>query len=140
MAINGGKLRSGQQLEVVDKNRISVVRVATVDHIVGGRIHVRYHGSNSADDGFWCHEKSPLIHPVGWAAMIGHSLRATTRKSSFALTPLFPTNSVDRALMTPPMPEYAKSSLQKALLQKYSENDASWDMFPKVSRQSSLYG
>lgn len=26
--------------------------------------------------GFWCHEDSPLIHPVGWAFRIGHDLDA----------------------------------------------------------------
>lgn len=26
--------------------------------------------------GFWCHEDSPLIHPVGWAARVGHLIDA----------------------------------------------------------------
>ncbi|CAM1302880.1 MBTD1 (predicted) [Pycnogonum litorale] len=106
-AINYSNFSPGMQLEVVDKNRISVVRVAVLDHVIGGRIHVRYQGTDSTDEGFWCHQKSPLIHPVGWAAMVGHSLRATA--------------------------DYAKSSLQKALLQKYGKNDASWDLFPTIS-------
>ena len=27
-------------------------------------------------DGFWCHEESPLIHPVGWARKVGHQIAA----------------------------------------------------------------
>lgn len=26
--------------------------------------------------GFWAHEDSPLIHPVGWAKRVGHELEA----------------------------------------------------------------
>ncbi|KAG1689333.1 MBT domain-containing protein 1 [Nymphon striatum] len=105
-AINDSRFHAGMLLEVIDKNRISVVRVATLDQVIGGRIHVRYQGSENTDEGFWCHEKSPLIHPIGWAAVVGHSLRAST--------------------------EYAKTSLQKVLLRKYDENDATWEMFPKI--------
>ena len=27
--------------------------------------------------GFWCHEESPLIHPVGWAKRVGHQIVAS---------------------------------------------------------------
>ena len=27
--------------------------------------------------GFWCHEASPLIHPVGWARRVGHQIEAS---------------------------------------------------------------
>ena len=70
------RFRCGLHLEVVDKNRISQVKVATVDKIVGKRLHVRYYDSSSDDDGFWCHEDSPLIHPVGWAKKVGQTLDA----------------------------------------------------------------
>ncbi|XP_077519031.1 MBT domain-containing protein 1-like isoform X2 [Amblyomma americanum] len=99
-----GQFPIGLRLEVVDKKRISSVRVARVTHGVGGRIHISYEGLE--DDGFWCHERSPLIHPIGWAQVIGHDLRAS--------------------------PEYAKASLEKALLRKCEPNEASWDMFPPV--------
>ncbi|KAL1427650.1 hypothetical protein MTO96_017341 [Rhipicephalus appendiculatus] len=99
-----GQFPIGLRLEVVDKKRISSVRVARVTHCVGGRIHIAYEGLE--DDGFWCHERSPLIHPIGWAQVIGHDLRAS--------------------------PEYAKSSLEKALLRKCETDEASWDMFPPV--------
>uniref|UniRef100_T1IPJ4 FCS-type domain-containing protein n=1 Tax=Strigamia maritima TaxID=126957 RepID=T1IPJ4_STRMM len=96
----------GMQLEVVDKNRISSMRVATVEETVGGRLHVSYVGADEDDEGFWCHEKSPLIHPVGWSQVVGHSIQATL--------------------------DYAKKSLQKTLLKKYEECDTTWEMFPPV--------
>lgn len=66
----------GSIMEVVDKNRISQVKVATVCEIIGKRLHVKYYDSVPEDNGFWCHEDSPLIHPVGWAFRIGHPLDA----------------------------------------------------------------
>ncbi|CAN8032500.1 unnamed protein product [Ixodes persulcatus] len=103
-----GQFPVGLKLEVVDKKRISSVRVAKVTQGVGGRIHIVY--ESLEDDGFWCHERSPLIHPIGWAQVIGHDLRAS--------------------------PEYAKMSLEKALLRKCSPDEASWDMFPPVHTPS----
>lgn len=63
------------KLEVVDKNLISAVRLATVREVVGGRLHIKYEDSENEDEGFWCHERSPLIHPIGWAQIIGHALK-----------------------------------------------------------------
>ncbi|XP_055709587.1 polycomb protein Sfmbt isoform X2 [Phlebotomus papatasi] len=67
------RFRPGQQLEVVDKNRISQVKVATIQKIVGKRLYVRYF-DDVDDNGFWCHEDSSLIHPVGWATTVGHRI------------------------------------------------------------------
>lgn len=67
------RFRPGQQLEIVDKEKISRVRLATVEAIVGKRLHVRY---NDNGDGFFCHEDSALIHHVGWAMMVGHKIKA----------------------------------------------------------------
>ncbi|XP_020716101.1 polycomb protein Sfmbt isoform X3 [Ceratitis capitata] len=67
------RFRLGLNLECVDKDRISQVRLATVTKIVGKRLFLRYFDS---DDGFWCHEDSPIIHPVGWATTVGHNLAA----------------------------------------------------------------
>ncbi|XP_054163633.1 MBT domain-containing protein 1-like [Oppia nitens] len=97
------RFRFGMRLEVVDKNRISAVRVALIDEIVGGRLHVTYEGSEDVDEGFWCHQRSNLIHPVGWAQVVGHELRAT--------------------------PEYAKSSLQKSLSKQFEDSDCAWSLF-----------
>lgn len=66
----------GLYLEVVDKNHISQVKVAVVHRIVGKRLNVKYFDSAPDDAGFWCHEDSPLLHPVGWAKKIGHHLVA----------------------------------------------------------------
>ncbi|XP_020287040.1 polycomb protein Sfmbt-like isoform X3 [Pseudomyrmex gracilis] len=70
------RFRCGLHLEVVDKNRISQVKVATIQRIVGKRLYVRYYDSPPEDNGFWCHEDSPLIHPVGWAKRVGQTLDA----------------------------------------------------------------
>lgn len=66
----------GLNLEVVDKNRISQVKVAMVHKIVGKRLNVKYYDMAPDDPGFWCHEDSPLLHPVGWARKVGHNLVA----------------------------------------------------------------
>lgn len=70
------RFECGLQLEVVDKNRISQVKVAIVHKIVGKRLNVRYFDLPPDDAGFWCHEDSPLLHPVGWARKVNHHLVA----------------------------------------------------------------
>lgn len=84
---------TGLILEVVDKNCISQVKLARIIKIVGKRLYVQYFDANEPDSGFWCHEDSPLIHPVGWATTVGHKLCAPpdyiermNRKFSFLLT------------------------------------------------------
>lgn len=69
------RFRCGLQLEVVNKNRISEMRLATIHKIVGKRLLVRYLDAPD-DNGFWVHEDSPLIHPVGWSISVGHDLSA----------------------------------------------------------------
>lgn len=97
------RFKISMKLEVVDKNRISAVRVASIDEIIGGRIHVQYEGADESDEGFWCHQRSALIHPVGWAQVVGHELRATQ--------------------------EYARTSLQKAIKKQFDDDDAPWNLF-----------
>lgn len=70
------RFRCDLNLEVVDKNRISQVKVATIKNIVGKRLHVKYYDAEPGDNGFWAHEDSPLIHPVGWARRVGQTLAA----------------------------------------------------------------
>ena len=94
------------RLEVVDKERIAAVRVGVVDRVVGGRLHVKYEGESKTGNGYWCHQFSPLIHPVGWAQLIGHELRST--------------------------PDYANESLFKAVNNAFDANDATWTLFPPV--------
>ncbi|KAK9507297.1 hypothetical protein O3M35_007184 [Rhynocoris fuscipes] len=70
------RFRCDLNLEVVDKNRISQVKVATIKQIIGKRLHVKYYDADPGDNGFWAHEDSPLIHPVGWAKRVGQTLAA----------------------------------------------------------------
>ncbi|XP_022900164.1 polycomb protein Sfmbt isoform X2 [Onthophagus taurus] len=70
------RFQCGLNLEVVDKNRISQVKVAMIHKIVGKRLNVKYYDMPPDDAGFWCHEDSPLLHPVGWAKKVGHHLVA----------------------------------------------------------------
>lgn len=81
--LSNNLIKKGMKLEVVDKNLISVVRPAKVSEVVGGRLHVVYLDTEMEDEGFWCHERSPLIHPVGWAQIIGHALKGTKGKYQF---------------------------------------------------------
>ncbi|XP_043190507.1 MBT domain-containing protein 1-like [Amphibalanus amphitrite] len=71
-----GALREDQVVEVVDKNCISQVRAAAITQVIGRRLHIRYLDAPEDDGGFWCHEHSPLVHPVGWAISVGHRLSA----------------------------------------------------------------
>ncbi|KAJ8672737.1 hypothetical protein QAD02_003997 [Eretmocerus hayati] len=104
------RFRPGLHLEVVDKNRISQVKVATIQKIIGKRLHVLYYDSPPEDNGFWCHEDSPLIHPVGWAKRVGQALDA--------------------------YPEY----LQRIESGRLSEDDATSDLFYVLKNHHSLYG
>lgn len=70
------RFETGLILEVVDKNCISRVKLARIIKVVGKRLYVQYFDSSEPDSGFWCHEDSPLIHPVGWATTVGHKLSA----------------------------------------------------------------
>ncbi|XP_017781166.1 PREDICTED: polycomb protein Sfmbt isoform X2 [Nicrophorus vespilloides] len=70
------RFKCGLNLEVVDKNRISQVKIAMVHRIVGKRLNVKYYDMTPEDTGFWCHEDSPLLHPVGWAKRVGHHIVA----------------------------------------------------------------
>lgn len=70
------RFRIGLQLEVIDKSRISHVKLASVQKIVGKRLLIKYFDQMPDDVGFWCHEDSALIHPVGWASTVGHALSA----------------------------------------------------------------
>lgn len=54
----------------------------------------------------WCHQYSTLIHPVGWAQLVGHELRATS--------------------------EYARTSLQKAMENRFDDDDAHFNLMPIV--------
>ena len=70
--------KKGMKLEVMDKMKICQVRVATAEEVTGRRLQLAYDDTDGGEnDGFWCHEESPLIHYVGWAKRVGHQIAAT---------------------------------------------------------------
>ncbi|XP_074599640.1 MBT domain-containing protein 1-like [Brevipalpus obovatus] len=106
------RMKVGMRLECVDKCRLSAIRSATIKKIIGCRLHLEYDDDAEDEEGFWCHQDSPLIHPVGWAQVIGHDLKSTS--------------------------EYASSSLDKVIQKKVDEKDANWSLFPvpKVDKEA----
>jgi hypothetical protein len=62
-------------LEVVNKHKLSTMRVARVLESKGGRLRLKYENSDDFDD-FYCSELSELIHPIGWSAFVGHDIIA----------------------------------------------------------------
>lgn len=63
----------GKCLELVDKLKISQMRIAKIVENVGGRLHLEY--EDDGDD-FWCHQNSEIIHPIGWSKSTGHDIVA----------------------------------------------------------------
>ncbi|CAL4183649.1 unnamed protein product, partial [Meganyctiphanes norvegica] len=105
------RFRPGLDVEVVDKNRIAQMRVATVTEVVGKRLHLRYHGAPQDDNGFWCHEDAPIIHPVGWSREVGHEIVASQSYHEKCITGTYDANdAVPSLFLTPPVPAYARNS------------------------------
>merc|ERR1740128_448057 len=65
-------------VELIDRQNLSTVKVAIIQLITGRRLRLRYVDSPPDEPGFWCHEESSLIHPVGWAVSVGHRIDAAT--------------------------------------------------------------
>jgi len=103
----GSMFKAGMSLEVVDKMRISQVRVATVVDITGRRLQLSYSGNS--EDGFWCHEESPLINPVGWARRVGHQIEASQQYHD------------------------------KCAMETYLDTDCTPDMFPEYRQPSGTF-
>lgn len=74
--------------------------------IIGRRLKLRYVDSLPDDAGFWCHEESSLIHPVGWAQSVGHHIDAS--------------------------PSYLERCVKKTFL----PNDATSDLFNEMKQPS----
>ena len=55
---------------------------------------------------FWCHKDSPLIHPVGWSATVGHRIHASADYIASARekahSKLYDNNDCSPAIFTPP--------------------------------------
>lgn len=67
------------RLEVVDKTKISRMRIGIINEVVGGRLRLKYEDSDYENDDFWCHSKSTLVHPVGWCERVGHKILVSTK-------------------------------------------------------------
>ncbi|KAM6897512.1 lethal(3)malignant brain tumor-like protein 2 [Xenentodon cancila] len=71
----------GMRVEVVDPKYVSRTRAAFIDSIIGGRLRLVYTDQSDAPENivadFWCHMWSPLVHPVGWSAKVGHAIKAS---------------------------------------------------------------
>jgi len=98
------RFKVGMTFELVDKKRISQMRVARVIENVGGRLRVKYEHTDDFDD-FWCHQNSELIHPIGWSMLVGHEIAASD--------------------------EYKKKALNKYKTKSYLPDEASLDLFKK---------
>jgi hypothetical protein len=67
------EFKPGMILEIIDKNKLSQIKIARIIENVGGRLRLKYENINVFDD-FWCHQNSQLIHPIGWASSVGHDI------------------------------------------------------------------
>ena len=72
------RFRPGMTVELIDRQNLSTVKVATIQGIIGRRLRLRYVDCQSEEPAFWCHEESNLIHPVGWAVSVGHRIDASS--------------------------------------------------------------
>ncbi|KAF6088319.1 hypothetical protein HJG60_008173 [Phyllostomus discolor] len=61
------------KLEAVDRMNPSLVCVASVTDVVGGRFLVHFDNWDDTYD-YWCDPSSPYIHPVGWCQKQGKPL------------------------------------------------------------------
>nr|XP_053653554.1 polycomb protein Sfmbt-like [Cherax quadricarinatus] len=105
------RFRPGLNLEVVDKNRIAQMRVATVTEVVGKRLHLKYHGAPPDDNGFWCHEDAPIIHPVGWSREVGHEIVASQSYHEKCISGTYDPNDAPPELFAiAPIPIYFRNS------------------------------
>eukprot|EP00095_Tigriopus_kingsejongensis_P003061 maker-scaffold101_size371023-snap-gene-1.12 protein:Tk03061 transcript:maker-scaffold101_size371023-snap-gene-1.12-mRNA-1 annotation:"lethal malignant brain tumor-like protein 3 isoform x2" len=66
--------RIGMKLEAVDKHNASLVCVATVTNVLGGRILIHFDGWEMAYDYWIVPGVCPFIHPVGWCEKNGIEL------------------------------------------------------------------
>ncbi|XP_072383477.1 polycomb protein Sfmbt isoform X3 [Diabrotica undecimpunctata] len=104
------RFECGLNLEVVDKDRISQVKLAIVHKIVGKRLNVKYYDMPPEDDGFWCHEDSPLLHPVGWAKKVNHHLVAPINYLERVNDGIFDDDDATEELFNPYQVGFAENS------------------------------
>ncbi|XP_047496854.1 MBT domain-containing protein 1-like [Penaeus chinensis] len=105
------RFRPGLNVEVVDKNRIAQMRVATVTEVVGKRLHLKYHGAPPDDNGFWCHEDAPIIHPVGWSREVGHEIVASQSYHEKCIGGTYdPNDAPPELFVATPVPAFLRNS------------------------------
>lgn len=117
------RFQCGYHLEVVDKNRISQVKIAMIHKIVGKRLNVKYYDMSPEDAGFWCHEDSPLLHPVGWARRVGHNIVAPDSYLQKVKSGFFDDEDATDELFKPIQVGTASSSSQFAIGMKLEAID-----------------
>ncbi|XP_018024596.1 polycomb protein Sfmbt isoform X2 [Hyalella azteca] len=104
------RFKVGLNVEVVDKNRIAQMRVASVTEVVGKRLHLRYHGAPPHDNGFWCHEDAPIIHPIGWSRDVGHEIVASQSYHDKCISGEYEkTDAPPHLFVQPPVPAYVRN-------------------------------
>ncbi|KAF2364820.1 Mbt repeat [Trinorchestia longiramus] len=109
MESHKSRFKVGLNVEVVDKNRIAQMRVASVTEVVGKRLHLRYHGAPPHDNGFWCHEDAPIIHPIGWSRDVGHEIVASQSYHDKCITGNYETTDASPHLFVQPLvPAYVR--------------------------------
>lgn len=102
------RFRVGLKLEAYNVSRSSSVRPAKVVDLMGSRVQVAYEGATkyTPSNSFWADQASTLIHPVGWAQLLGHELEASNA--------------------------YIESTAKKIKMGKYDKDDAGFDYFPML--------
>ncbi|CAF3974637.1 unnamed protein product [Rotaria magnacalcarata] len=84
--------------EVIDKFRVSQMRVGKISEVIGGRLKINY--ENIPGEHFWVHHASELIHPVSWSHVTGHEIEATQEYHNDVVK-LIETNSYSASIATP---------------------------------------
>ena len=115
------KFKKGMTLELVDKNKLSRMRVARVIENIGGRIRMKYENSDDFDD-FWCHQSSEIIHPIGWSVTVGHEIYSTEGNVGFNF----------------PSQQHAKH-FYKVVIKTSEERNELIKKLTKSSRQSKMF-
>lgn len=61
------QIKQSMLVEVQDENDLTHVWIARVLKNIGGRLLLRYEGTDSARQDFWLFYLHYRIHPMGWA-------------------------------------------------------------------------
>jgi hypothetical protein len=123
------KFKCGMLLELIDKKRISRMKVARIIENVGGRLRMKYEDCEDFED-FWCHQNSELIHPIGWSVLNGHQIDAPESKECIIR---FIFKLYQEVLFCNPTKGYKQSSFQKIINSSYEPNECVPSTFKNAS-------